>query len=53
MLKNLIENVLCNKSEAGLINIIQFSERLIEEYNDYYPLGCIWQICFLSPWFTG
>ncbi|KAF7265357.1 hypothetical protein GWI33_021205 [Rhynchophorus ferrugineus] len=52
MLKNLIENVLSDKSEAGVINVIRFSERLVREYNEYYPLGCIWQICFLSPWFT-
>lgn len=52
MLKYLINNVVLHRSEASLVNVIRFSETLYQKYNDFYPLRCIWQECFLSDWYT-
>ncbi|CAG9762389.1 unnamed protein product [Ceutorhynchus assimilis] len=51
-LRYLILNSVENHSEATLVNLIQFSEKLVQEYNDYFTLGCLWQACILSEWFT-
>lgn len=52
ILKYLILDVVTNRSEGVLINLIDFCEILVKEYEDYYPLGCVWQSCFLSEWYT-
>lgn len=52
MLKHLIAHMVTNRSEAALINIIKFSESLVNNFQDYYPLICTWEACFLSEWFT-
>uniref|UniRef100_A0A6P7GGR0 Uncharacterized protein LOC114337896 n=1 Tax=Diabrotica virgifera virgifera TaxID=50390 RepID=A0A6P7GGR0_DIAVI len=52
MLKNLIVDIIENRSEAVLVNLVNFAETLANEYKDYFPLSCIWQICFLSEWYS-
>ncbi|KAF5294431.1 hypothetical protein FQA39_LY13416 [Lamprigera yunnana] len=52
MLKYLIKDGVANRSEAVLLNIIEFAQRLIENYNDFYILCCIWKCCIVSEWFT-
>lgn len=52
MLKYLIGNVVTNRSEAALVNIIRFSETLCYDFNDLYALRCVWQECFLSEWYA-
>lgn len=52
MLKQLLLDAVVNRSEATLLNMISFAERLIKDFQDFYPLACIWQACFLSEWFT-
>lgn len=52
MLKNLITDLVKNRSEAALWNVINFSERILNDFHDFVPLTCVWQACFLSEWFT-
>ncbi|KAL1512828.1 hypothetical protein ABEB36_002350 [Hypothenemus hampei] len=52
IMKYLIKNCIRNHSQATLVNLLQFSEKLVNEYNDYFTLGCIWQACILSEWFA-
>ncbi|XP_060516529.1 uncharacterized protein LOC132696016 isoform X2 [Cylas formicarius] len=52
MLQSLIADSILNHSEAALLNIKIFCEKLAKEYNDYHPLSCIWQSCMLSEWYT-
>lgn len=46
-LKNLAEN-----SETHLKSVIAFSERLAHKFGDMVCLITIWQVCFLSEWFS-
>ncbi|XP_017787114.1 PREDICTED: uncharacterized protein LOC108569879 [Nicrophorus vespilloides] len=41
-----------NRSEAILVNIIKFSEHIMEDFKDDYMMSCIWQVCFISEWYT-
>ncbi|KAJ8960228.1 hypothetical protein NQ318_003953 [Aromia moschata] len=50
--KYLVEDIVSNRSEATLINIIKFSQDLLKNYKDFFPLTCMWQVCFLSEWYT-
>ncbi|XP_056639031.1 uncharacterized protein LOC130446674 isoform X1 [Diorhabda sublineata] len=50
--KNLIVDIVASRSKAVLISIINFAEYLAKEYKDYFPLACVWQICFLSEWYS-
>ncbi|XP_030760085.1 uncharacterized protein LOC115885345 [Sitophilus oryzae] len=52
ILKNLIPTIITNQSQASIVKIIKFSEHLVEIYDDYFLLQCIWQACFLSEWFA-
>lgn len=52
ILKYLILDSVTNHSEATLVNIIRFSNRLFEEYKDPFALAHIWELCFLSQWFS-
>ena len=52
MLKYLIADLVTNGSEAALGNMISFSERIVKDFQDFFPLACVWQGCFLSEWFT-
>lgn len=52
MLKYLIVDTIANRSEAALVNLTDFCERLSREYRDFFPLACVWQMCFLSSWYT-
>lgn len=52
MWKNLIVDIVASRSKAVLISIIHFAEHLAKEYKDYFPLACVWQICFLSEWYS-
>lgn len=52
-LKHLILNSVADHSEAVLVTLVKFSEMLVNEHNDYFTLGCLWQACILSEWFTG
>lgn len=52
MLKYLITDLVKNRSEAALWNIINFSERILSDFKDIVPLTCVWEACFLSEWFT-
>ncbi|RZC38690.1 uncharacterized protein BDFB_006587 [Asbolus verrucosus] len=52
MLKYLIADLVSNRSEAALWNIIKFSQRILADFQDFFPLTCVWQACFLSEWFT-
>lgn len=52
MLKYLISDLVINGSEAALGNTIKFSERILRDFQDFNPLTCVWQACFLSEWFT-
>lgn len=52
MLKFLTADIVNQKSEAVLINIIEFCQKLATEFKDYYPLTCIWRSCFLSEWYS-
>lgn len=53
ILKHLILDSVASQSEATVVNFMQFSELLVKEYSDYFPLACLWQACILSEWFTG
>lgn len=52
MLKYLIIDIISNRSEAALVNLTDFCERLSREYRDFFPLSCVWQMCFLSSWYS-
>lgn len=52
MLRHLIADSISKQSEVVLVLIINFSKRLAKDYKDYYFLANIWQMCFLSEWFT-
>ncbi|XP_066245008.1 uncharacterized protein [Euwallacea similis] len=52
ILEHLILSSVANHSEASLISLINFSEMLIRDHNDYFTLGCLWQACILSKWFS-
>lgn len=52
MLKYMIINVISSKSEATLVLIINFTEQIAEKYDDYFLLSCVWQVCFLSEWYS-
>lgn len=51
-LKYLILDVVNERSEAVLLNLIKFCKKLVKDYNDYHLLGSVWQSCFLSEWYT-
>lgn len=51
-LRYLMSNVLQNRGEAVLLTLIRFCEHLQETYRDTFLLCVIWQMCFLSEWFT-
>ncbi|KAK9871943.1 hypothetical protein WA026_015192 [Henosepilachna vigintioctopunctata] len=52
LLKQLIcEGTKCN-SEAVLLHIVKFAENIVEEYKDYHPMMSVWEVCFLSQWFS-
>lgn len=53
ILKHLILDSVARQSEATVVNFMHFSELLVKEYSDYFPLACLWQACILSEWFTG
>lgn len=52
MIKYLITNVMTERSEASLVILIRFAEKLANEFADYFPLSCVWQACFLSEWYS-
>ncbi|XP_066139407.1 uncharacterized protein [Euwallacea fornicatus] len=52
ILEHLILSSIANHSEASLVSLINFSEMLIRDHNDYFTLGCLWQACILSKWFS-
>lgn len=52
ILRYLILEAVSNRSEAVLVNLITFTERLAKAYKDYYVMACLWQACFLSEWFS-
>ncbi|KAI4466869.1 pleckstrin y domain-containing family f member 2-related [Holotrichia oblita] len=52
MLKHLLYEAVSKRSEAVLVNLVNFTERLAKNYNDYYLMTCLWQVCFLSEWFS-
>lgn len=52
MLKYLLYEAVSKRSEAVLVNLVHFTERLAKNYNDYYLMKCLWQVCFLSEWFS-
>lgn len=51
-LKNLIKEHVNKRSEAVLVNITNFAEKLSQKYMDFFPLLCVWQVCILSEWFS-
>ncbi|GJQ84373.1 hypothetical protein Trydic_g3851 [Trypoxylus dichotomus] len=52
VLKYLILEAVSNRSEAVLVNLVSFCERLARKYKDYFIMSCLWQTCFLSEWFS-
>ncbi|KRT82362.1 hypothetical protein AMK59_3439 [Oryctes borbonicus] len=52
VLKYLISEAVLNRSEAVLVNLVNFSERLAKKNKDYFIMSCLWQTCFLSEWFS-
>ncbi|CAH0550990.1 unnamed protein product [Brassicogethes aeneus] len=52
MIKSLTKHVISNKSEAALVSLIKFSKTMIDDFQDYFPLMCTWESCFLSEWYT-
>ncbi|KAF5283530.1 hypothetical protein FQR65_LT13852 [Abscondita terminalis] len=52
MLKYLVTDTISSRSEAVLLSIIEFAQRLAYNHKDYYVLACIWKCCILSDWFT-
>lgn len=52
MIKFMIVNVISDHSEATLVVIINFTEDIATKYDDYFPLACIWQACFISEWYS-
>lgn len=51
-LKYLILDIINERSEAVLNKIISFCQKLVADYDDYFLLGCVWQSCFLSEWYS-
>ncbi|XP_065167070.1 uncharacterized protein [Atheta coriaria] len=51
MLKYLITDVTTH-SEAILVSIIKFGEKLYNSYKDPFALICVWQACFISEWYS-
>lgn len=52
ILRYLISVTISNHSEAVLVNLVSFTERLVVKYKDYSIMSALWQICFLSEWFS-
>lgn len=52
MLKNIILEVVNNRSEAAIVGLLRFTESLSVNHKDTYPLACMWEACFLSEWFS-
>lgn len=52
MFRCLLTDVTMNYSEAVLVNILAFSERIYKDFNDIIPMVFVWRICFLSEWFS-
>ncbi|XP_050305486.1 uncharacterized protein LOC126742743 isoform X1 [Anthonomus grandis grandis] len=52
IIKHLISLSMDTHSEAMIVNVLNFSDELILEYNDYFILASLWQSCILSKWFT-
>lgn len=51
-LKCLFLNTIRNHSEAVLLMVIKFCKQLHDKHEDIFLLSVVWQICFLSEWFS-
>lgn len=51
-LKYLFVNTIQNRGEAFLLMVIKFCENLHKTQQDVFLLPFVWQMCFLSEWFT-
>ncbi|CAG9865133.1 unnamed protein product [Phyllotreta striolata] len=52
MWKHLMTDITENRSEVILNNSVKFSKDIAATHGDFYFLGCVWQMCFLSEWFA-
>lgn len=52
ILKYLFLNVIKSRGEAALLIIIKFCEDLHKRHKDLFLLCVVWQMCFLSEWFS-
>lgn len=52
VLKYLIKDAITNRSESILVNITKFSQLLVDKYDEYFFMICVWEVCFMSDWFT-
>lgn len=51
-LKYLFLNIIKNRGEAVLLAVIKFCESLHKNHQDVFLLALVWQMCFLSEWFS-
>ncbi|KAL3286789.1 hypothetical protein HHI36_001283 [Cryptolaemus montrouzieri] len=55
-IKLLLKKLICDgakkNSEVVLLHIIKFSENIILKYKDFFPMICVWEVCFMSEWFS-
>lgn len=51
-LKYLFLNIIKNRGEAVLLAVIKFCESLHKNHEDVFLLALVWQMCFLSEWFS-
>ncbi|CAG9795758.1 unnamed protein product [Diatraea saccharalis] len=52
ILRELIQDVVLNKSEASLVIFKRYVMDFSNVYKDYYPLICLWHLCWSSNWFS-
>ncbi|XP_008473373.1 uncharacterized protein LOC103510478 isoform X2 [Diaphorina citri] len=49
-IKKLITSVVCNRSEATLVNLIKHVKTFSTNTKDYYPLLILWKNLYMSEW---